>query len=107
MSWQRIVLPLISNGTDPNVVELGKLALEVFERENKPAGFGMFHASEGTDKFIVYYTPVAAELCNNIPERFTLEPCDTPNNNDPCIAFVIGDPRAMGLLKGVYQAQSA
>ena len=111
MSWQRIVLPLIPDGIDPTVVEIGKLGIACYERENKPEGFGMFHASEGDlgpdQKFIVYLTPVAAELCTEIAERYSLEPCETPAYNDQGIAFVFGDPKTMGMLKGTLQAQSA
>jgi hypothetical protein len=111
MSWQRIVLPLKSDGIDPTVLEIGRLGMDCYERANKPAGFGMFHATEGLEladkKFIVYLTPVASELCSEIAERFSLEPCEAPAYNDQDIAFVFGDPKAMGLLKGTFQPQTA
>lgn len=111
MSWQRIVLPVLHE-VDPKVVEIGSLGRDIYERENKPEGFGMFHASEESedrlnDRFFIYLTPVAAEMCSEIAERFSLEPCEAPGHNDSNIAFVLGDPRSMSLLKGVYQAQGA
>jgi len=94
---------------DPNVVEIGKLAVACYEKENKPAGFGMLHATEGSeggldDKRIVYLSPVAAALCTEIAEKFTVEPCDVPTNDEPNMAWVYGDPRVMSLLKNTNQA---
>ena len=109
MSWHKITLPLISDAIDPNVVEIGDIAKAIFARENQPKGFGMFHATRGSkgaqeDKFLVYLTPVASELCNEaIAEKFTVEPCDTPACDEPDIAYVFGDPRTMGMLKDKFE----
>ena len=109
MSWHRIVLPLETGGTDPKVVEIGSLGWACFERENKPAGFAMFHATEGSqaesnEKFIVYLSPVATELCKEVAESYTLEPCEVPSKDEPNIAYVFGDPLVMGQLRGAYRA---
>jgi hypothetical protein len=111
MSWHRIVLPLTVE-IDPEVVRIGKLGLECYERENKPVGFAMFHATRGSeggldDKRIVYLTPVAAELCKEIAENYQLEPCERPARDEPDIAYVFGDPRMMGQLQDKYEATTA
>ena len=109
MSWHKITLPLISDDIDPNVVEIGDMAKEIYARENKPAGFGMYHATRGSkggheDKFLVYLTPVASELCNErISEKFTLEPCDTPARDEPDISWVFGDPLTKNMLKEKFE----
>lgn len=109
MSWHKITLPLITDGIDPNVVEIGDMAKEIYARENKPAGFGMYHATRGSkggheDKFLVYLTPVASELCREtIGEKFTLEPCDTPARDEPDIAWVFGDPLTKNTLKDKFE----
>jgi len=41
MSWQRIVLPFTTE-TNPDIVELGKRAWEVYRTEQQPEGFAMF-----------------------------------------------------------------
>ena len=111
MPWHKITLPLISDDIDPNVVEIGDMAKAIFARENQPEGFGMFHATRGSrggheDKFLIYLTPVASELCNEtIAEKFTVEPCGTPARDEPDIAYVFGDPRTMGMLKDKFEPE--
>ena len=108
MSWHKITLPL-SMEIDPNVVKIGDMAKAIFARENKPDGFGMFHATRGSkggyeDKFLVYLTPVASELCRQeIGESFTLEPCDVPARDEPHMSWVFGDPRSKNLLKDKFE----
>lgn len=107
MSWHKITLPL-NVEIDPDVVRLGDLAKAVYAKENKPEGFAMFHATRGSegeldDKFLVYLSPVAAKLCTEIAETYTLEPCETPARDEPDIAFVFGDPRVMGQLKDKFE----
>ena len=111
MSWQRIVLPF-NTEIDPDMVRIGKMGWECFEKENKPAGFAMFHATEpgeteADDKWIVYLSPVAASLCTEIAENYKLEPCDTPARDEPNIAYVFGDPRVMNDLQDSYEAKLA
>jgi len=109
MSWQKIRLPYTSD-IDPEVVKIGKLVWDCYERENKPAGFAMFHASRGQIRNwhtrLVYLTPVAAELCREVAENYTLEPCDVPARDEPDIAFVFGDPLMMGALQDKYDPSS-
>jgi hypothetical protein len=94
---------------DPQVVELGDIAKECYFKENKPAGFGMLHASRGSDPMehdtrFVYFSPVAYELCREaIGERYTLEPCDVPARDEPGIIWVFGDPLVMGMLADKYE----
>ena len=64
----------------------------------------MFHAARGMhgepdSKFIVYLSPVASELCSEIFESYTFEPCEVPARDEQDIAFVLGDPRTMGQLE--------
>jgi hypothetical protein len=111
MSWHRIVLPLTTN-IDPDVVRIGKLGWDCYEKENKPAGFAMFHATAGTkdgvdDKWFVYLSPVAASLCKEIAENYKVEPCDVPARDEPNMAFVFGDPLVMGQLQDSYEAKLA
>lgn len=104
MSWQRIVLPFTTE-TNPDMVEIGKVAWECYRNEKQPEGFAMFHATEGPgkgdeeDKFIVYFSPVAAAACSEAVSNYTLEPCEVPHHNEPNIAFVLGDPRVMNALR--------
>ena len=104
MSWQRIVLPFTTE-TSPDMVEIGKRAWECYYQEKEPAGFAMFHATEGPgrgdheDYFIVYFSPVAATACSAAVSDYTLEPCEVPHHNEPNIAFVFGDPKVMGALR--------
>jgi hypothetical protein len=118
MSWHRIVLPLkridgTNNEIDPDVVRIGKLGQECFEKENKPAGFAMFHATEAqstngrNDNWVIYLSPVAASLCTEIAENYKLEPCDVPARDEPDIAYVFGDPLVMGQLQDSYEAKLA
>src|SRR5919107_2260888 len=100
MSWHKITLPLTME-IDPQVVEIGNLARACYERANKPEGFGMLHATragkdDGSDTRLVYLSPVASELCSEIAELYTLEPCDVPARDEPNVAWVLGDPRVMG-----------
>jgi hypothetical protein len=104
MSWHKITLPLKVGEIDPKVVEIGNLAKACYERENKPAGFGMFHATRGEneeehDTIFIYFSPVAAEVCRtDIGELYTLEPCEVPARDEPHMAWVFGDPLVMGML---------
>ena len=104
MSWQRIVLPFTTE-TNPDMVEIGKRAIEVYKQEKQPEGFAMFHATEGPgrgdheDHFIVYFTPLAAESCREAISDYTLEPCEVPHYNEPNIVWVFGDPKVMGWLR--------
>ena len=112
MSWHKITLPIPAmKEIDPKVVEIGDLARECWERENKPAGFGMLHASRGSDPMehdtrLVYFSPVAYELCREaISERYTLEPCDVPARDEPGIIWLFGDPLVMGTLADKYEPE--
>ena len=107
MSWKKIVVPF-TNEINPSLVEIGKRAWECYTKDNRPEGFAMFHATEGPgrgdedDHFIVYFSPVAADLCSQaVAKDYTIEPCEAPHNNEPNIAFVFGDPKVMSELRGV------
>jgi hypothetical protein len=107
MQWHKITLPLTME-IDPQVVEIGNLAKECYERENRPEGFGMLHATRGSegglhDTRLVYLSPVASELCSEIAELYPLEPCDVPACDEPNMAWVFGDARVMGQLKAKYE----
>jgi hypothetical protein len=111
MSWQMIILPFMVE-IDPKVVEIGKLGWAAYERADKPEGFAMFHAKEGTEgrgdeQRIIYLSPVAAEICKEIGESYALVPCDVPARDEPDMAFVFGDPRMMGQLQDSYEAKLA
>jgi len=112
MSWHKITLPIPPmKEIDPKVVEIGDLAKACYAKENKPAGFGMLHASRGSnptehDTRIVYFSPVAAEVCREaIGEHYTLEPCDVPARDEPGIIWVFGDPLVMGMLADRYEPE--
>ena len=109
MSWHKITLPLEME-IDPRVVEIGDLARACYQRENKPKGFGILHATRGSegglnDTRLVYLSPVASELCSEIGELYTLEPCDVPARDEPDIAWVFGDPLVMGWLKDKWEPE--
>jgi hypothetical protein len=113
MSWHKITLPIPpKKEIDPKVVEIGDVARECWTGENKPAGFGMLHASRGKnpeehDTRFVYLSPVAAELCGEaLSENFTLEPCDVPARDEPGIIWVFGDPLVMGMLKDKWEPET-
>jgi len=96
---------------DPKVVEIGDLARECWMREKKPAGFGMLHASRGTDPNehdtrFVYLSPVATELCREALSDYTLETCDVPARDEPGIIWVFGDPLVMGMLKEKWEPEA-
>jgi hypothetical protein len=112
MSWHKITLPIPPmKEIDPKVVEIGDLAKACYAKENKPAGFGMLHATRGDDSLehdtrLVYLSPVASEVCREaIGERYTLEPCDVPARDEPGIIWVFGDPLVMGMLKEHYEPE--
>jgi hypothetical protein len=96
---------------DPKVVEIGDIAKAHYEKENKPAGFGMFHATRGSnplehDTRLVYLSPVAYEVCREaIGEHYTLEPCDVPARDEPGMIWLFGDPLVMGMLKEKYEPE--
>jgi hypothetical protein len=103
MSWNRILLPLQMDNC-PDTIEIGNLGWEVYRREKEPAGFAMFHASILNERGdpetrVVYLSPVAASLCQNIAEKYPCEPCKAPARDEPNMAFVFGDPRMMGQLR--------
>lgn len=107
MSWHKITLPLTMH-IDPEVVKIGNLARACYQRENKPAGFGVLHATRGSedgmnDTRLVYLSPVASELCRELAELYTLEPCDVPARDEPNVAWVFGDPLVMGWLKDKWE----
>jgi hypothetical protein len=111
MSWHKISLPLTTD-IDPKVVEIGNLARACYEEQNKPEGFGMLHAARSDDggltgTRLVYLSPVASELCSEIAELYTLEPCEVPARDEPDIKWVFGDPRVMGQLKDKYEPEAA
>lgn len=108
MSWYKITFPLTTTENDPKVVEIGKIGWEVYEKENKPAGFAMLHATRGSfdgmnDLRLVYLSPVAAELCKEVAEKYTLEPCDVPSRYEPDIYWVFGDPQVKNQLKETFE----
>ena len=110
MSWYKITFPLSTTENDPRVVEIGKIAWDVFEKENKPTGFAMLHATRGSfdglnDLRLVYLSPVAAELCTEVKEKYTLEPCDVPSRCEPDIYWVFGDPLVKNELKDTFQPE--
>ena len=102
-SWNRIVLPFTLE-ISPDMVKIGEMAWDCYRRANEPQGFAMFHASEGVgdadnDFWIVYFSPVASEVCREISEKYPFEPCKTPARDEPNMAYVFGDPRMMGQLR--------
>lgn len=111
MPWHRVVLPLQAE-IDPNVVKMGDIAKASYEREGEPEGFAMYHATDGVsmdeqDKFIVYLTPVAYEICGKeIAESYTLEPCPVPARDEPNAWFVFGDARTKNLLQDSVATKS-
>ena len=112
MSWHKITLPIPSmKEIDPKVVEIGDRARERWLQENKPAGFGMLHASRGSDPNehdtrFVYLSPVAYEVCRDVLSDYTLEPCDVPARDEPGIIWVFGDPLVMGMLKDKWEPEA-
>ena len=110
MSWHKITLPYTPD-IDPKVVEIGDIAKACYQKENKPAGFGMLHATRGTnplehDTRLVYFSPVAYEVCREaIGEHYTLEPCDVPARDEPGMIWVFGDPLVMGMLADKYEPE--
>jgi len=96
---------------DPKVVEIGDIAKACYANENKPVGFGMLHASRGSDPNehdtrLIYFSPVAYEACREaIGERYTLEPCDVPARDEPGIIWVFGDPHVMAMLADKYEPE--
>ncbi len=113
MSWHKITLPIPSmKEIDPKVVEIGDLARTCWERENKPAGFGMFHASRGSnpaehDTRFIYLSPVATEVCREaLSEGYTLEPCDVPARDEPGMIWVFGDPLVMAMLQDKWEPET-
>ena len=111
MSWHKITLPIPPmKQIDPKVVEIGDLARELWLQENKPAGFGMLHASRGDDPNehdtrFVYLSPVAYELCREALSDYDFEPCDVPARDEPGIIWVFGDPLVMGMLKDKWEPE--
>ena len=110
MSWYKITFPLATTENDPKVVEIGKIAWDVFEKENKPAGFAMLHATRGSfdglhDLRLVYLSPVAAELCKEVAEKYTLEPCDVPSRFEPDIYWLFGDPLVKNELRDTFEPE--
>lgn len=103
-SWNRIVLP-VKLEVCPDTVAIGNMAWDCYRRANQPDGFAMFHATDGppdgdlNSRMIIYFSPVASEVCREISEKYPFEPCKTPARDEPSIAYVFGDPRMMGQLR--------
>ena len=113
MSWHKITLPIPpTKDIDPKVVEIGDLAKTRWEEENRPDGFGMFHASRGVDELehdtrLIYLSPVASEVCREVlSEKYTLEPCDVPARDESGMIWVFGDPLVMGMLKDKWDREA-
>ena len=107
MSWHKTTFPSTS-ADHPDVLNIGKLGTEAFYKANKPQGFGMFHAKRGVPDqpgaiLIVYLSPVASEACPEIFENYKFEPCEAPARNEQNIAFVVGDPWTMTLLREWFE----
>ena len=107
MSWHKTTFPSTS-ADHPDVLNIGKLATEAFYKADKPQGFGMFHAKRGVPDqpgaiLIVYLSPVASEVCPEIFESYKFEPCREPARNEQNIAFVVGDPWTMNLLREWFE----
>jgi hypothetical protein len=102
-SWNRIVLPFTQE-VSPDMVAIGQMAWDCYRRANEPKSFAVFHASEGPgdgehDKWIVYLSPVASEICREISEKYPFEACKPPARDEPNMAYVFGDPQMMGQLR--------
>src|SRR5918998_6816263 len=85
-SWNRIVLPFTQE-ISPDMVKIGEMAWDGYRRAGEPQGFAMFHATEGPgdgehDKWIVYLTPVASEVCREISENYPFEALSRPPARD-------------------------
>ena len=105
MSWNRIVLP-VKLEICPDTVAIGNLAWDCYRRANEPEGFALFHATDDQSgegdtntRMIIYFSPVASEVCREISEKYPFEPCKTPARDEPSMAYVFGDPRVMGQLR--------
>lgn len=103
MSWNRIVLPL-ALPTCADTIEIGNLAWDCYRRANQPEGFAIFHADELDEaeidsKRIIYFSPVASEVCREISEKYSFEPCKAPARDETHMAYVFGDPKMMGQLR--------
>jgi hypothetical protein len=103
MSWHKTTFPSTS-ADNPDVLRIGNLGAEAFYRENKPQGFGMFHAKRGIPDqpgsiLIVYLSPVASEMCPELRESYTWEPCEAPARDEQDMAWVLGDPWTKNLLR--------
>lgn len=48
---------------------------------------------------------MAAELCKEVAEKYTLEPCDVPSRNEPDIYWVFGDPQVKNQLKETFEPE--
>lgn len=112
MSWHKITLPIPSmKEIDPKVVEIGDIAKACYAKENKPAGFGMLHASRGSnpnehDTRFIYFSPVAYDVCREaIGDSYPLEPCDVPARDEPGLIWVFGDPLVMGTLRDKFEPE--
>src|SRR4026208_2147205 len=103
MSWNKIVLPFTLD-ICPDTVRIGEMAWDCYRRANRPEGFALVHATAGpgdgdNDVRIVYFSPVASEVCREISEHYPLEPCKAPARAEPNVAYVCGAPRMMGRLR--------
>ena len=103
MSWNRIVLPL-ALPTCPDTIEIGNRAWDCYRRANQPEGFALFHADEISEdeldnKRIIYFSPVASEVCREISEKYPFEPCRVPARDETHLAYVFGDPLVKGQLR--------
>lgn len=112
MSWNRIVVPFTVD-ISPDLVEIGQMAWDCYRRAGEPKEFAMFHASEGPgtgdekDRWIVYFTPLASEVCRKISEKYPFQPCERPPARDePNMAYVFGDPRMMGQLRDSVESDA-
>ena len=107
MSWHKTTFPSTS-ADHPDVLNIGKLVTEAFHRAGNPQGFGMFHAKRGVPDqpgaiIIVYLSPVASEVCPETFESYQFEPCQAPARNEQNIAFVVGDPWTVNLLREWFE----
>ena len=111
MSWHKVTLPLTTD-IDPKVVHLGDIAKACYEKESRPAGFAMMHASRSSegglnDTRLVYFSPLAAELCREEVEKsYTFEPCEVPARDEPGAAWVFGDPLLKNELRETWEPET-
>lgn len=104
MTWSKLVFPLAGAEPIKLAFALTIAAQDIDNKAGNPDGFAIFSGWEfGEDNentnHVLYFSPVAANLCASALAPKFPEPCDPPNREALGFGLAYGPPQSWDLLK--------